>query len=76
MKKIAKLLLLSLTSLGIILSITPSCFADPLPPDFEHYFAKKITDEGSEERVFNISCISKNNRLQTNINCLFSPYTQ
>ena len=67
-KKIWFLLLCSLAFL------VPVGFANTSPaPNFEKDFANKLTDSKSDERVFAISCISKNNSFKANVECLFFP---
>lgn len=50
-------------------------------PNFEKHFAKKMTSseadsEGRVERVFDISCVSRDKPLKENVECLFFPGTK
>lgn len=55
--------------------LLPIGFANTSPaPTFEKDFANKLTDTKSDERVFDISCINKNNSFKNNIECLFFPW--
>lgn len=71
MKWRKKIWFLLLCSLAFLL---PVGFANTSPaPNFEKDFANKLTDSKSDERVFDISCISKNNSFKANVECLFFP---
>lgn len=71
MKWRKKIWFLLLCSLAFLL---PVGFANTSPaPNFEKDFANKLTDSKSDERVFDISCISKNNSFKVNVECLFFP---
>lgn len=71
MKWRKKIWFLLLCSLAFLL---PVGFANTSPaPNFEKDFANKLTDSKSDERVFDISCINKNNSFKANVECLFFP---
>lgn len=76
MKSRKKIWFLILCSLSFLL---PVGFANTSPaPSFEKDFASKLTssqadNQGRVERVFDISCVKRENTLKDNVKCLFFP---
>lgn len=78
MKSRKKIWFLILCSLSFLL---PVGFANTSPaPSFEKDFASKLTSsqadsQGRVERVFDVSCVKKENTLKDNVKCLFFPWS-
>lgn len=65
--------------LGVFIITSPLSYANTAPaPSFERDFAKKLIEatpdnKGRVEKVFDISCVSQDNTLKKNVECLFFP---